>query len=482
MEGKEGNRRLDLQVSGGQLSIGLRSGRPLYASTDILHMTFGAYLANAKLIPDDAVAEIESAGSLPGSPACLRLLQNGRTSPEQVRQFNESHLRSVLAVMLSAPISDWSFASDESCDPDCGCEGVDPGPELMRAVGQFPRPDTMLPMVKRFLSGGPFFLAKGGESMLTHAKTHVGESRILFLVRQGRCRDLDEDILSDENNLRILFGLTVAGVLTREAVSGSAPRAVGEGNGEVLRELRDKVKDFEHHNHYEVLRVDIDSRVSTVDTAWANLRRRFGRARFEELRSAEVDDHLNAIHSKLDQARAILTDRDRRMAYNRSIESSSPSLEARLAQMFDARDVWRSGMALLQERKGKEALLRFEEALRQDPEEPTFKVSIANAMLTMQPDGDALERAESLLHEALETNDRMVDAHLAVATLCRLRKDGDKAMEHVRNVLRLDPDNEEARRLKELLKAQPKPSKMSFQKKTSESVVDKLVGRFRRRK
>lgn len=482
LQGKKGSRRLDLQVSGGRLSLGLKSGHPLYATTDILHMTFGAYLASAKLIPDDAVGEIETGSNPLNGPGCRRLLEQGRTTPEQVRQFNESHVRSVLSVVLPAPITDWKLVSDDPCDPDCGCEGVDPGPELMRAVAQFPRPDSLRPMVTRFLSGGPFFLAKGGESMLTHAKTHLGESRILFLVRQGRCREVDEGILSDETSLRILFGLNVAGVLTREAISDAAPRATGDGNGEVLRELRDKVKELEPLNHYEVLGVGIDARVSTVDTAWADMRRRFARARFEEMRIAEVDDHLNAIHSKLDQARAILNDRERRTAYNRSLDATSPSLEARLSQMFDARDVWRSGMALMQERKGKEALLRFEEALRQDPDEPTFKVSIANALLSSPAEGDSLERAETLLSEVLDSNDRMVDAHIAMATLYRLRRDGEKSSEHVRKALRLEPDNEEARRLKELLKAQTKPSKMSFQKKKSESVVEKLVSRFRRRK
>ena len=479
-EGRADDHRLVLKIPGGNLSFGLTSGRPYYVLTDILHLTFGAYLANAKLVPDESIASIEAASRASTGPACKALLDDNGGSVELARKLSESHVRSVLSVILPSTVNGWSLSDDQPCNNTCGCKGVDSEPELMRAVASHPNVDIMRTTVSRFLDNGPFYLASGGEALLTHAKTHIGDSRVLYLVRQGRFQEIDGSILADDDNVRILFGLTVAAVLTRDSVTEAAPRnAAGAENDLVVRELREAVQDLQSKNHYEVLGVSVDSRLSEVSEACTEMKRRFSRGRYDEFQSGEVGEHLDVIHARADQAFAILNDRDRRASYNRTLKNESPELNARLYRMFDAREVWLAGRKLLQANKVPEALIRFEEALSQDPDEPSYRVSVASALLAAPQGPDVLERAQTLLEEVLREHDKMVEAHLGMAQLYRLSRNHSKAMEHVRKALILEPDNEEGRRLKELLNAQAKPSKMSFQKK-SESVVSRLKSRFKR--
>jgi len=475
------NQRLDLVLPGGRISLGILSGHPYYVLSDMLHFSFGAFLANARLIPDDAVASIEAASRNRQGPPCLSFLDAAAGTPEQARKFAESHVRSVLTAIMPVPVSEWSLSDEEPCARECGCQGIDPAPELMRAIAAYPRPEEMRPTVQRFLAGGPFLLARGGEAHLTFAKAHIADSKVLYLVRQGRAREINDEILKDDNNIRILFGLTVAEALTRDTLSGAAPRGVVNGNDVVVRELRDAIKDIQSKNHYELLQVPIDARPSEVDEAWAVAARRYSRSAYEDIPESEVAEHLDTIHARLDKARAVLCDRKRRNAYNRSLDAVSPDLEARLARMFDARDVWSAGKALMRRNKPAEALIRFEEALRQDPDDPIYKVSLAQALVATASGPDDLDRGRSILENVLKDHDKMVDAHIGMAQYHRLTGNISKAQEHVRKAMQLEPGNDEAKRLKEILSARAKPSRMVFNRK-SESVIEKLKSRFSLRK
>ena len=100
---------------------------------------------------------------------------------------------------------------------------------------------------------------------------------------------------------------------------------------------------------------------------------------------------------------------------------------------------------LLQENKTREALIRFEEALQQDPDEPSYRVSVANALLAAPQSPDVLDRAQQLLEEVLREHDKMVDAHLGMAQLYRLSRNPSKASDHVRKALILDPGSKQSR-------------------------------------
>jgi len=478
LKSKEGPGRLDVETASGKLSFGLMAGLPYYVFTDIMHLSFAAYLANVEIINDDMIADVFSRTRGQFVPAYKILTDEQGLQPAKASKYISSYVRSVFSGVLPVEISDWSYVEGLPRDKDRRCEGVDPAPELMRAVGRHSNTEYMRRVVGKFLDGRTFFLAKGGESLLTHAKAHIGESNVLFLVRQGRGREITKETLSDETSLRILFGLTVAGALTRSSVSGAAPRNAVFGDEEVVRELREVVGGLESKNYFELLDVASDARVSIIDEAYNRAKRRYSRKRYADVAGAEVAEHLDTIHAKLDLAMAVLTDRDRRNEYNRAQDIDTPTLNSSLAQIFDARDVWLTGITLNQEGKVDDALLRFEEADRQDPLEPIYGVSIANALLVGKPETEAIGRAEQLLERALDDNDRMVAAHVGMAKLSRLRGNRIKAMEHARKALVLEPDNEEARRIKELLNTNANPSKIDFKRK-HESIVEKLKDRFK---
>jgi tetratricopeptide (TPR) repeat protein len=188
---------------------------------------------------------------------------------------------------------------------------------------------------------------------------------------------------------------------------------------------------------------------------------------------------LDRIHFHLDAVRDVLVDRTRRNHYNRQIGISTPSLESRVTEVAEARALWRSGVELLGSRKPADALAQFEEAARQDPHEPEFKVFQAWAILAMPPSVDHLQRARTLVEEALKELPDMVEGLVCQASIDRMEGRVEEARGLIRRALMLDPDHAEAKAVKDLLRARPGAPKMGFQKSPS-SLLDRVLGLFKK--
>lgn len=517
---------LDVTTADGPVTFGLKKGRIFQAESEVPTLGFGAYLVRARMVSDPAAAERLA--------STRRLVDAGIIRPEDASKLHGSYARAVLSKVLPLPCTGWSFTPTEMLMGVVSDHPVDPFPELVRAVTR----DGVLPelrvVVDRARASGSLVLAPGFEFALSHAKSQFGELKVLFVLRQGRTEDITDEMLAQDDTVRVLFALIVAGLMHAgtaapgvppvapaaarpEAAASAAARSVERiaepppaaasrssshrpppavpqrptwmGPQDSIRlagvsnpfekELRSAWNEMQSRNHFEVLGVSVDARDSCIATAHLKARAQFSRAKYDDVVPAEAIEILDRILRHLDTVRDILLDRTRRNAYNRQSGIATPSLESRIVEIHEARSMWRAGVEMLQAHKAGDALAQFEAAARQDPHEPEFKVYQAWAILAMPPSGDNLQRALEAVEEAAKVEPDLVEGLVCQATIARLQGRFDDAREFVRRALSLDPDHSEARAVKDLLRARAPAPKMNFQKSRL-SLVDRVMALFKK--
>lgn len=482
LEKKRFGGHLALTVQEGAVSVGFDDGRILRIDTAVKDWSFPAYLLRARILTDPVRAERMVSSTM--------LVEAKVVRPEDAARLRASYLRSVLTSMMPETFSAWEVDRTpvpESPVPDLP---VDPEPELMRAVARAPL-DEMRTVVDRLRASGDLALDGDVGPCLRHARVQFGDSDFVQALRDRDVSVITEEALGDESVVRILFALHVAGVLAVHAAPPPAPpmrplEALAEEppapiiQSDVEAGLLEAATAMADQNDYELLGVSIDARPSAVRSAWRRLRRQFARSRYEGLVTPQAMAVLEGIHERVDHARDRLLDRDARMQYNRAIEVATPSLEARLVEVFDARQLHLAGLEALEGRDAKGAMSHFEAALRQDPQEPDFLVGMANALLAMPASGDVHAQAKGVLDQALAMDDNLLEAHLAMAELLRRIGQGDAAMEQVRRVLALDPENEEAGRLRERLRKRAAMPRSGSFAKPQASLIDRIKSLLRR--
>lgn len=463
---------LALTAQEGAVAVGFDDGRILRIDTAIRDWSFPAYLLRARILTDPVRAERMVSSTM--------LVEAKVVRPDDAARLRASYLRSVLTAMMPEAFSAWELDRTpvpESQVPDLP---VDPEPELMRAIARAPL-DEMRTVVDRLRSSGDFVVGGDVGPCLRHVRSQFGESDFAQALRDRDVSVITDEALAEETVIRILFALHVAGVLTvqipppsrpLEALIDDSPAPIIQSDVEAS--LLAAATGMTEQNDYELLDVSIDARPSAVRSAWCRLRRQFARSRYEGLVTPQAMTVLEGIHWRMDHARDRLLDRDVRMQYNRAIEIATPSLEARLVEVFDARQLYLAGLEALEGRDAKGAMSHFEAALRQDPLEPDFLVGMANALLAMPASDEVYAEARDLLNKALAMEEDLVEAHLAMAELMRRTGQWDPAMEQVRHALALCPENEEAHNLRERLRKRGSAPRTGSFTKPPASLFDRV--------
>jgi len=232
-------------------------------------------------------------------------------------------------------------------------------------------------------------------------------------------------------------------------------------------------------NHYEMLEIAPDARVSAVRMAVLRNRRRYSPSRYEGGVSAESLKGLESLIDRINKVGDILSDLNLRVAYNRSQGISTPGLEAQLAAIFEARGFWRQGMQLLEQRNANDALEMFERAENCDSEEPDYFCAQGNALLAMAPADDTYETIESLLDVAMSFDQDLVGAHMLYAEYMVRKNDFEAAQVHIRKVLALDPESREARAFRVKTKVSLAGGQVNFKKK-QDSILQRALKLIKR--
>ncbi len=483
VQDRSGPVRLDVTLNHAgnpaRVSIGLLQGRPRCVASDWPAFSLATYLAQARVLPEVTIQKYLAAARASHTPLCLVLVSERALAPEDLARHLVAHARAAIAALLPTPLAGWSLGLGDFCANGCPAAGFDVVPLLMSTAARHPDVETMRAIVSRFLGKGDCRLAPGYEAFLSAARTQFHDARVLFLLRQGRHREMAQAISADERDLRVLFALIVAGALEHGPARTSAILPEDPSEDPLSRELRHTALDFRSRNHYEVLDVAVDARVSQVEEAGRRLRRRFARARYEGSVTPRALQYLDEVIARIDEAVRTLCDMDLRSAYNRTLGSGiGADVQARLAAIFEARASWQAGQVALKAGNHKEALACFERAMQEDPEEPLYPLAVARVLVSRASDVAAGARARSLVEGVLARWPEYPEAHVVMAHILRGEGHKDEALEHVRAVLRSDPEHAEARHLRELLRAKSKPLPVNFRKKP-ESLLTRLKNRLK---
>jgi len=520
IESRKGTGLLHLDTVRGRVTLGIRKGRLVQVETEVPDLGFGAFLVKARMVQDPASAERLA--------STRRLVDAGVLRPEDAAKLHGSYARSVMARILDAPVPQWTFEVREALEGIVSDMPVDPFPELLRALSQVQNLDPMRQALRRLVQSGPRSLAPGAEFLLSHVRAHFGAIPLVAALREGRAGEVGETALEDPDGVRILFALMIAGHLQSSGArnpsdptpAAPAPRGPPEGDLEVARvemrkppegpsiadgrrkrpswiepadpvhmatvsnpfekEIASAWAEMQRQTFYETLGVNSDARLSFIRAGWLKARGHFSMARYEDVLSPDALGLLRRVHDHLDMARDVLCDASRRTAYNRRIELSTPSLEATVQKIFEAREAFRKGQEDLAARRLPEALEHFRDAESLDPDEPEYVASQGRVFLAMPPTPENQRQARGLLERALSGNPDLVEALVGLAGLGRIEGKTEEARDLIRRAMALDPEHEEGLAIRALLKPRTAAPKMQFAR-TGPSWLERLKALWHRK-
>ena len=109
-----------------------------------------------------------------------------------------------------------------------------------------------------------------------------------------------------------------------------------------------------------------------------------------------------------------------------------------------------------------------------DNSEPAYLVWMAKAIMVMPPSKENQQRIPELLEQALKIEEDFPDALLALAEFHRRGQETEKALDKIRRVLLLDPENPEALALRHRIQNPTKESAVGSFTKTVSSPLDRF--------
>lgn len=302
--------------------------------------------------------------------------------------------------------------------------------------------------------------------------------------------------LPESDTHRIIYGLTLAGILRREAWpfafrathqpkspetrKVSPPRAAGPDTStkpqtSKPRDTQEELQEFlgqlaRATNHYEVLNVSISADAGEVKLAYYALARRFHPDRFHDLARTPIHAQLEAAFARVTQAHEVLSNPDTRSAYDvkisalsrsgkafsigdmpmRATDNHAASATTGGADMALAEQRFKEGAAALQLGQTNTAIASLSAAARLAPNKAQYRAYYGRA-LASHPQSRRLAEAE--LQAAVNLDPGNAAYHVMLAGLYKDLGFSRRAITQLERALSLDAKNAEARRMLESLEA-----------------------------
>ena len=196
-------------------------------------------------------------------------------------------------------------------------------------------------------------------------------------------------------------------------------------------------------NHYQVLGVTPQSDVDSIEVAYQVKRRQFELGNFRDLDLGEHYAHLEEICTALDRAFEVLSDREKREAYDGTLGRGTAELAR--GHALEAEMHCRRGEELFNLERFRKAVEAFGKAVEVDPQaEYQSKFALAYFMANRHREMEAVGEAMVLVQEALATDPDDQTSHLVAATISREVGHTDEALHHLQELIKTNPASREA--------------------------------------
>jgi len=460
----------------------LRGGELLYAAANLRALRLIKYLKKHGLPADVPL----NPGSSSDFDLAGNLVKQGLLTQNAVDAILVEQVSDVLRVLLLWTEGEWSF--DERARPTASLRAQIPIRQLFL--------DAARRIDLEFIEGrfrNPGELISAAKSLPDDLRLSASEGFLVSRVEDpiALAELLSVSAFPESAARRIIYGLTLAGVLEREnwfqafrgwrAEKSAAPQKAPEPAAEGLapdagqlpeRDAEEEVTEFLEQlarakSHYEVLNVPTTAAAGDLKLAYYSLARRFHPDRFHELARTPLHRHLEAAFARITQAYEILANADSRAAYDVKLAALTqagklfPGSESAMqptgtgngGSISDnalAEQRFREGAAALQLGQINAAIACFAAAARLAPDQAQNRAYYGRA-LGSQPESRRL--AETELQAAVRLDPNNATYRVMLAELYRDLGFPRRAIAEVERALSLDGKNSQARSLLENLKS-----------------------------
>jgi hypothetical protein len=330
-KGLSGTLRLEHERA--QAAVYFENGQVVFAASNIRTLRLREYLVKRDLVSEK---EFENLGNLSDLALAKALRANGTLRPEDIQTVLTTLVMDTLRVALLWTEGNWDFNERARLD-DPVRVSLDTNSLLREAARRLPEKFVSL----RFRNPAETIsraadvsgtLLPSESSMLSRLDT---PTNVEHLVTVRGLVELD--------SYRILYGLTLSGLVTREywqnafrteaTTSSKAPTVARvapptpQPESEATTTAEDQLQPFfdrltEATNYYQVLDLPVDAGPSEVKDAYYALARRYHPDRFHLKSGTPIHVQLSSCFARVTQAYETLMDRKARSTYDLSLERS----------------------------------------------------------------------------------------------------------------------------------------------------------------
>jgi curved DNA-binding protein CbpA len=452
-----------LSQSQAKAVIYCEDGGIIFAASNLRAHRLSDYLRRNQLLSDAQMAALSPKAK--DEELFGLLAQNTRVNPDALKKIRANHISDILRAMLLWTTGEWQFDSRVRIAGDTRVT-IDVRRLLLECARHLPASY----LASRFKDQTePLELAKNNGHQ---AKLVPSEA---FIMSRVNAPTTLKDLLTisgmnEEETLRAVYGLSLAGLLVRrewptnELVAlgqkSAPPAAVPDEQGD-LQALFARLD--RAGNHYDVLDVRRSARPDEVRDAYHALARQYHPDRYHQ-RDAESRRQIESAFARIARAYEMLGEQSARDAYDAQLADMPtpvpvppPSSKLPESEVVPEKDPgseraeasFKNGLAAAKSNQPEHAIRFFAEAASLNPRMGRYRAEYGRA-LTAQPQTRRIAEIELKAAIALEPNNG--DYRLMLAELYKVLGLRRRAAGEIQKALAADPKNEAARTLLSSLK------------------------------
>jgi curved DNA-binding protein CbpA len=199
-------------------------------------------------------------------------------------------------------------------------------------------------------------------------------------------------------------------------------------------------------DHFEVLGVARAAPGPDIKVAYFQLAKTYHPDAVPASTAPEVKKLCSEVFSKVSEAWSVLAEDAPRAAYLEALATGSVE-PVDVANIFQAENVFQEGALLAKARRYDEAIRKFEEATKLNPEEAEFAIWKAYAEFLAAPDKRTrFSSGASAIEAALKRNPRCAQGYLFLGQMAKLMGDLGLAERHLKRGLEVAPEHGDLQR------------------------------------
>jgi tetratricopeptide (TPR) repeat protein len=471
-----GQRSLLLELQKGRISkkIVIDFGTPVDCQSNLVHETFGRYLASLNKLSEEEANEFFSESIAKEIPLGELLVAKGKLNHTELYRLLQQNLAKKLLDLFLWPSGTFRLLFDV---PESQSSLKVNVPQLiLTGISRFAAIDE----VNRFLS--PLVgkkLLKASEPLIDvkDLKLNASSLRILDLLRKPLRMDelMTESNIPYEEYSRLLYSLSLLGIVTPEerekrkpvkALPEAAPATQekeaekkpepepkkvevqpksAEGLDKIREDIHKEYLSFKSRDPFQLLGVSDSAGISQIKEAFLYFSSRFNPDKFESKELADLKEKASQIFLAGAKAFGALADEEMRAKLakqkieerQKSFAAPQSSKENVYKELLDAKSQFKIAKGLREQGKHKEALNYFEFACDLDPQNSDYGAELALARYLFS-EGLA-PRAVKELNEIIRRDKGCAMAFLNIGMILAGEKQFEEAKRALTEAHRLMP-------------------------------------------